>query len=107
MTKNGNFKSGGRGGCDSVSVTAPITIAEFAKNKRESVRVAIDEYKGQMLISVRVFFRAGDDDDWRPGRSGISMAIAHLPNLAAALAAAETKARSLRLIAPLEDTSGG
>ena len=78
----------------------PTIIAEFPKNKREIVRVSIENYKGQTVISVRVFYHAGDDAELRPGRSGLSMSIQHVVKLAAALKDAETKAHELRLISP-------
>lgn len=81
-----------------MTLTEPVVIAEFPKNSRESVRVALDEFKGQTLISIRVFYK-DSADEWRPGRSGLSMAVHHLPHLAEALAAAEAKARELRLVA--------
>jgi hypothetical protein len=86
-------------------MTEPIIVAEFQKNSRECVRVMIDEFKGQTLISVRVFYR-GDGQEWRPGRAGIGMAVQHVGKLADALAQAKAKAIELRLIAPSERDGG-
>jgi len=80
----------------------PLLIAEWRKNSRESVRVAIEEFKGTPCISVRVFFEAAPGDI-RPGRSGLSMSAKHLPQLAAALGAALAKARAMGIV----DAEGG
>lgn len=78
--------------------TGPIIVAEFRKNAREVVRVSLDNFKGTQCVSVRLFFEAASGE-MRPGRSGISMAIRHLPNLAGALADVLAKAQASGLIA--------
>jgi hypothetical protein len=77
----------------------PVTVAEFRKNSRESVRVAIEDFKGTICVSVRVFYEAADGD-MRPGRSGIGMAVKHLPSLADAISAALVTARARGLLPP-------
>lgn len=78
----------------------PINVAEFRKNARELVRVTIEDYKNTACISVRVFFEAAPGE-MRPGRSGLSMSVKHLPQLAAAINAALDQARAAGLL-PLE-----
>ena len=66
-------------------------IARLTKNKRESVVVALDEYMGTQLIHVRQHYvdDAGED---HPTRQGVCLNIARLPELRAALQAAEEEA---------------
>ncbi|MGI8839896.1 MAG: PC4/YdbC family ssDNA-binding protein [Caulobacteraceae bacterium] len=76
-----------------------MVIATLPKNSRERVRVALDEYQGHRLIDVRVVAQLTESSNaWFPTKRGVSLAIAHLPVLARALAAAEAQARELGLI---------
>lgn len=59
-------------------------IAEWPKNDRENVRVALDEFNGHPVVSARLWFRA-DDGSMRPGKSGLAIGVRHLPALAKAL----------------------
>lgn len=74
----------------------PIILAEWDRNAREVVRVALDCYNGRPTINARVWYRA--DDGLQPSKSGITLTIKHLPALAEALAKAELHARELGLI---------
>ena len=74
----------------------PIILAEWDRNAREVVRVALDCYNGRPTINARVWYRA--DDGLQPSKSGITLTIKHLPALAEALAKAERHARELGLI---------
>ena len=77
----------------------PITIAILAKNTRERVRVALDEYQGHRLIDVRIVARLTEAADvWTPTKKGVALNVAHLPELARAFAEAEAKARALGLM---------
>jgi hypothetical protein len=62
---------------------APTIIAEWPKNERETVRVALDEFNGHSTVNARLWFRAADGE-MRPGK-GLAIGIRHLPALAAAL----------------------
>lgn len=75
----------------------PIIIREWKKNGRKLVRVSLGEYQGHRTVDARIWFEAGDGEK-RPGRSGLTVAVRHLPALAAALVAAEAEARRLGLI---------
>jgi hypothetical protein len=77
----------------------PVEIAKIWKNRwrRESVHVSLSEYEGHCLISIRVY-SAGTDGIDRPTPKGVAMSIRKLPELAKALALAESKARALGLI---------
>ncbi len=74
----------------------PIIIAEWDRNAREVMRVALDYYNGRHTINARVWYH--DDDGLKPGKTGITLAVKHLPALADALAKAERRARELGLI---------
>lgn len=63
--------------------TTPTIIAEWPKNDRENVRVALDEFNGHATVNARLWFRAADGEI-RPGK-GLAIGIRHLPALAAAL----------------------
>jgi hypothetical protein len=41
-------------------MTSPTVIAVLAKNSRESVRIALDEFRGLHLIDVRVLAKVND-----------------------------------------------
>ncbi|WP_297754627.1 transcriptional coactivator p15/PC4 family protein [uncultured Shimia sp.] len=59
-------------------------IATIPKNSKEEFRVSLDEFRGHQLLNVRVWYRA-EDDEMRPGRQGIALRLALLPDLARAL----------------------
>ncbi len=79
----------------------PIIVAEFEKNGRERIRVTLDRYAGRDIVDVRTWYT--DGNTFKPGKSGISVAIKHLQPMADGLAAAVAKARALGLI---DDTDG-
>ena len=81
----------------------PLVIAEWRRNVRENVRVSLDRYQDCDTIDVRCWFKA-DDGLLRPTRTGITLAVRHLPQLAEALGAALTVARERGL---LTDDDGG
>ncbi|MCW5692926.1 MAG: transcriptional coactivator p15/PC4 family protein [Pseudolabrys sp.] len=74
----------------------PVIIAEWDRNAREVMRVALDYYNGRHTINARVWYH--DDGGLKPGKAGVTLAIKHLPALADALAKAEQRARDLGLI---------
>lgn len=63
-------------------MTAPV--ATIRKNSREELRVSIDEFKGHWLLSMRVWFDAGDGT-MRPGKQGLALQLELPPELRAAL----------------------
>lgn len=77
----------------------PIVVAEWQRNSRERIRIALDQFNGRETIDVRTWWQDGDGN-WRPGRSGITLAVQHLPALADGLADALCRARTLGLIEP-------
>ncbi|AMJ61973.1 transcriptional coactivator p15/PC4 family protein [Bosea sp. PAMC 26642] len=67
-------------------MSAPVLIlSQWAKNQREVVRVALEEFNGKPIVNIRTWYRPEGGDDLRPGKSGIAMSVQHLPALAAAI----------------------
>jgi hypothetical protein len=75
----------------------PITVAERDRNSREVVRVALDQCNGRHTVNARVWYH-DDNDVLKPGKTGITLAVKHLPALAEALAKALMEARELGLL---------
>lgn len=71
-------------------------IAEWDRNAREVVRVALDLYNGRHTINARVWYH--HDGTLKPGKSGMTLSVKHLPALADALRAAVERARDLGLL---------
>jgi hypothetical protein len=78
-------------------------VATWRRNARETIQVALDRYQGREVVELRTWLTA-EDGSLRPTRTGITLAIRHLPQLAEALAAALTVARERGL---LTDRDGG
>jgi hypothetical protein len=74
----------------------PIIIAQWPRNSRETIQVKLDQYQGRNTIDCRTWY-PGADDDLKPGK-GITLGIAHLPKLAAAVNDALAKAIALDLV---------
>jgi hypothetical protein len=81
------------------AATATV-IAEWPKNQREVVRVALDSYMSKPTIAVRVWYRHDGTGELRPGRAGLTLAVRHLPVLAHALNDALRQAYSLGVLSP-------
>ena len=66
------------------------------KNKRETLRIALDHYRGCDLVDVRVCVELTSVAGvLTPTAKGVALSIAKLPALIEALTAAEAKAREL------------
>jgi hypothetical protein len=74
-----------------------IIVAEWPKNRRETLRVRLDSYQGQAVICARAWY-AGSDGTLKAGRGGLTVSIRHLPALANALAKAVETANAAGLI---------
>jgi hypothetical protein len=82
----------------------PIEIASWPRNSRETVKVSLDQYKGNNLIACRCWY-VGTDGELKPGK-GLTLSVKHLPELSAALAKALEAARSHGLV-PMEGGAYG
>jgi hypothetical protein len=69
-----------------------ITVSEWPRNKRESIRITLDNYKGRAVVSLRTWYKNECGVD-RPGRAGITLDVSHTPKLAKGFARAEARAR--------------
>ena len=76
----------------------PIECAKFWANRRgEAAIVSLREYEGAVVVDVRRFYTAADGR-FAPTKKGIALAIAKLPELAAAINKALAKAVELGLL---------
>jgi hypothetical protein len=74
-----------------------VLIAAWAKNDREEIRVHLDRYKDTDTVDLRTWWRDGNDE-LRPGRSGLTLAVRHVPKLAEALTKALEEAEHRGLL---------
>jgi len=81
----------------------PIVVAEWQRNSREIVRVALDRFNNRETIDIRSWWQ-DSEGNWRPGRGGLTLAVKHLPALAEGLADALDRARALGLVEPITNT---
>jgi hypothetical protein len=72
-------------------------LSTISKNKREEIRIGLDQFSGHDLFSARVFFTT-DDGNKLPGKSGIAFKIALLPEFARAVEAALAEAKKRGLV---------
>jgi Transcriptional Coactivator p15 (PC4) len=80
-----------------IETVFPIIVAEWQRNSREIVRVALDRYNGVETVDVRAWWR-DDNGNWRPGRSGLTLSVKHLPALSKGLGDALQRVRVLGLV---------
>jgi hypothetical protein len=75
----------------------PKPIAEWLKSGDDVVRVEFSEYRGQDMISVRVWRRRKGRHD-QPLNNGINLTVGHIPKLTKALRRAQKKAEKAGLL---------
>lgn len=75
----------------------PVVVAEWQRNKREMLRVCLHKYFKAICIDVRTWYRDGEGA-LKPGKSGLSLSVKHLPDLADALQKAKETAAELGLL---------
>jgi hypothetical protein len=76
-----------------------IDPALVPKNSREQLRLAVDEFRGHLLLSARIWFTSAGGD-LRPSREGWAIAIERLPEIIAALQRLEADARAAGMLEP-------
>ena len=87
------------------TLTEPITIAEWWKNRRgKSIRVRLSTYEEHNLVDVRSWYTGGDGK-LKPGK-GLACSVRHLPKLVVVLTKATAKARELGLLVKEEASDG-
>jgi hypothetical protein len=75
----------------------PIVVAEWPRNNRELVRIALDRFKDCLTVDMRSWWK-DTDGIFRPGRDGLTLAVKHLPKLAEGLDKALQRAEMLGLV---------
>ena len=60
-----------------------VVISKFEKNKKEEVRVSVDNFHGRKLINIRVYYK-DDDETMKPGK-GLALTVDHYKDLAGAI----------------------
>ena len=70
------------------------------KNGRETLLLALNDYVGNRLVNLRVWFDPSDGGPLRPGRDGFTLKIAMLPELIAGLVEIDRQARSIGWLPP-------
>ena len=74
----------------------PVIIAEWPKNAREVVRVDLHDFNRRHIVSAHVWY--WDAAELKPGKSGLTLAVKHLPALADAIVKALDTAREMGLL---------
>ncbi|MDP1868448.1 MAG: transcriptional coactivator p15/PC4 family protein [Bradyrhizobium sp.] len=74
----------------------PVVIAEWERNALEVVRVSLDCYRGHYTIDIRVWWFAGKD--LKPGKTGITLGVRNLEQLAKAINDARARAAEIGLV---------
>ena len=72
-------------------------IVTIPKNAREQIQVRVQEFQGHDLVAARVFYHNGDED-WKPGRNGLTVKVGLLPDLLVALTKAEIEVKKAGLL---------
>jgi Transcriptional Coactivator p15 (PC4) len=66
----------------------PFVIGSVQKNSRDTIRVAVDSYKGHTYLDVRIFANGGDDPP-RATKQGVTIKLDKIAELRALLEEAE------------------
>ena len=65
-----------------------ISVATvIEKNKREQIRIEVNEFRGQDLVDIRVYYQDQDSGEWKPSKKGIAFRVELLPEVIEALQA--------------------
>src|SRR5262245_43416188 len=75
----------------------PKIIAEWPRNRHETIRVALDSFNNRATLDIRTWW-SDSVGGLKPGRSGITLAVKHLKQLAPAIADAFEEAKRLGLL---------
>jgi hypothetical protein len=81
-----------------VTLSEPIEVAKFFKNRRKDVIVvSLSTFEGRNLVDVRQHFH-NEQGQMRPTGKGVAMVVLRLPELAKAINKALAKAQELGLL---------
>ena len=73
-------------------------IETIPKNEPEEICVSLTEYRGYDLCDVRVYCERYSGDEWIATKKVLSLSVAKLPELIAALQQAEAEAGAAGLL---------
>lgn len=76
----------------------PLLIAEWPRNGKDLVRVRLNAFNSRTTIELREWYPT--DGEYKPGRAGITLSVAHVRNLADAFTKALAEAESRNLLPP-------
>lgn len=76
------------------AIALPVVTAEWTRSDRERIRVTLDHD----VIDVRCFFVGDAEEALRPGHTGITLPLAHLPALFDGIARAHREALARGLL---------
>jgi Transcriptional Coactivator p15 (PC4) len=80
------------------TLTEPVEVAKFFKNRRKDVIVvSLSTFEGRNIVDVRQHFH-NEKGRMRPTGKGVAMVVLRLPELHAAITKALAKARELGLL---------
>ena len=60
-------------------------VIDVPKNSFEIIRVQPTKFKGYRLADIRVFYREGEGDEYKPSPKGLSVRLSVLPKLLSAI----------------------
>ena len=75
----------------SKSTCEQVTIREWPRSNRETIRVTVGLFQGNPVFSIRAWYAAPDGEQ-RPSRDGITLSLKHLAPLLDTLADAYERA---------------
>ena len=67
------------------------SLYQFQRKENELVCLRLKEYKRRKYIDLRIFYKPEDDDQMRPTKKGITLAIELLPQLKKGIIVSEQK----------------
>lgn len=82
-----------------ITTTTTVIVGEFPLNGRDLVRAELSTFNGRQVVGLRKWYRP-EEGDPRPTSKGLTVAIHHLPKLAALASEALARARADGLIEP-------
>jgi hypothetical protein len=81
-------------------------VAKFEKNSKEEVRVSIDDFRGNKIINLRVYYRS-PNREWLPGKQGLALQADRFKDLADAVLRLGEALQQRGLIAQSGSQAGG
>jgi hypothetical protein len=75
-------------------------ISKVTKNAREVLFLSLSEFKGHRLIDIRVHVPGDKEDEWKPTKKGVSLAVGLYPEFKQALAQVEQALLDQKMLDP-------